>query len=109
MLNSCQQCRKYNFCVSLYPEAELIANHDYVEQKESLHSQTSDIFPQSFINEQKSRTHLIPAEKKILRFLAQGLSRKDIAQVIEISRHCVDVHLISNFQILEISERSKQP
>lgn len=48
---------------------------------------------------------LTPAERHVLRGIAQGLSSKDVAEQLFISKRTVDFHLASIYRFLGVANR----
>lgn len=94
----CNQCAKRETCVELCEAAEKYASQDYVARREE-ETRVADM--SNYSNEDledlksslKSNVHLTPMEKKILSLLGQGLTRKDIRQLLEITRKALDWHI----------------
>jgi DNA-binding NarL/FixJ family response regulator len=85
----CQDCPKKDLCVSLCPEAELIANQDEVKQHDSL----LGLLPPKPFPKLKEKTYLTKREREIVTLLGMGLSREDVCKVLEITRVNLRNHL----------------
>lgn len=48
---------------------------------------------------------LTPAERRVLRLIAQGLSSQQVAERLYLSRRTVDFHLFSIYRFLEVQNR----
>lgn len=48
---------------------------------------------------------LTPAERKVLRLIAQGLPSQQVAERLFVSRRTVDFHLCSIYRFLEVQNR----
>lgn len=74
----------------LCDEAEAFANQDYVQQREV----TIGLVSYNDIELlQIDNTFLTQTEKYIVTLLGKGLSRKDVCQVLEISRLALRAHI----------------
>ena len=86
----CSSCTERWFCKELCPDAERIIGQDYVPQNQNEH--LAGIIHQKPLPHVDSLTNLTPIEVKILRYFVAGLTRKEIAEVLEITTNAVYVH-----------------
>ena len=96
-LGDCSCCAARFFCKSLCRHAEQIADAGRVPQNPNEHLGGLLLEHPTPLPPVDSLTHLTPNEIKILRYLAAGLTRSEIAEVLNISLNSVYVH-ISNMK-----------
>lgn len=81
----CMACPHRQFCSDLCPEAELYANQDEVQQTEiNVGLPRYGKWP-----EPVEKSTFTPLEQKVLRALADGKTRNEIAQLLGITRQTV--------------------
>lgn len=86
----CQDCLNRNSCSILCPEAEAYASQDYVGLRElPIGLPMFGEFPKPISN-----IRLTKMEKKIVTLIGQGLSRKEVCELLKISRLALRAHLI---------------
>jgi ATP/maltotriose-dependent transcriptional regulator MalT len=86
----CGDCDKRSTCTKLCPEAERYASQDEVALMEE---------PKGFFDEQVttieyiSNIDLTERERDVLTLLGRGLSRRDVCQLLDISRGSLRWHI----------------
>jgi len=95
ILLTCETCENRWCCFKLCDEVEAIVNQDHVPQK----SGSVEIIDSFFIEEIEvpfnSGIELTEREKEILTLLCRNLTRKDIAQYLNISRNAIRWHIFN--------------
>lgn len=88
----CTKCEKRKKCTTLCNKADKYASQDRVGQGDESINPKGDV-SEMFANtsakewpELKENTHLTPTDKEVVTLLSRGLNRKDVCQVLEISR-----------------------
>jgi DNA-binding NarL/FixJ family response regulator len=86
----CQDCLKRNSCPKLCQDVEIHVNQDYVGLRElPIGLPMYGEFPESISN-----ISMTKMEKKIVSLVGQGLSRKEVCELLKISRLALRAHLI---------------
>ena len=92
----CNTCASRNSCATICNKCENYIDQDYVELKETplaniefaKHGDLSE-----WANNLVPNVHLTPTEKQILTLIGLGLTRDEVAQVLDITLLNVRVHL----------------
>ncbi len=87
----CQDCPKKVSCSNSCPELESHLKQIEVRQREKL----IGLPRYGKLPELISNIPLTKRERQILTLLGQGLSRKDICQLLEINRHLLRMHILN--------------
>lgn len=86
----CSSCTERWFCKELCPDAERYIGQDHIPQNPNEH--LSGLLPHRPLPHVDSLTGLTSLEIKILRYFVAGLTRKEIAEALDISTNNVYVH-----------------
>jgi len=85
----CQDCLKRNSCLKLCQDAEDYASQDYIGLRElpiglPMHGEMPELI---------SSIPMTKMEKQITSLFGKGLNRKDVCQILKISRRCLRDHI----------------
>lgn len=79
----CFRCPKRDKCTTLCSEAEAIVDQDHVQQREMLLGDTKYSIGIKLL----SNIYLTQRERAVVTLLGQGLDRRDVCELLEITRH----------------------
>jgi hypothetical protein len=90
----CKECAKRSLCAELCPEAEAYVNQDFVKQKElTIGLPTYKNLPTDLHYKTKRKLlnnfDKLSRKEQVVTLLNSGMSRKEIAQTLEITRENV--------------------
>lgn len=91
MSTMCQECPNYQWCSSLCPEAELYVKQDEV----ALREMPIGLPKYGRFLSLPSNSYFTDLERRLMNLLGQGLSRRQVAESLHISRGALRVHLLN--------------
>ena len=89
----CQDCPKRYECLELCTEAELYVDQDHIGRDELPMEDMDDVDCLADWPDLIKTVHLTKREKEILTLLGRGLNRKDVCELLDITRGTLRWHV----------------